>query len=437
MVGVYLPKSIDQVVTFLAVLKAGAVAIIFDTQYPFQKIRNILAEYSIPFCISSSKRSLTLTPPEKDFKELFVENIKDAGNVESTVKRDKKVGFEDTAIIIFTSGSTGKPKGVCITHRNIFERSKGEIKSFSIKEDDRILNVLPLSFDVGLNQLLTSVMAGATLFLHRVVFSKDLLDVLKNEKITGISGVPTLWEKIIYSNLSIEYSQLRYLTISGGSISEENIEKLKNIFPDTVFIKTYGQTETFRSLIHKSTLEGFANNSLGKPVKNVELLLINEKGEECKTGDLGELVHSGVGVMSGYLCDAQYPKSDRIHTGDLVSKDKDGNYFYHGRKDKMIKISGYRIFPGEIEAILEKMDGIKKAVIVFFNNTGPSLIGFIQKEIIQKKESLQEKDIIDFAKKYFPLFMVPAEIYFVSEFPLSPHGKVDENILLNSLSQHS
>ena len=354
---------------------------------------------------------------------------------------------DDIANIIYTSGSTGKPKGVVITHRVVIEGAEIVSSYLKITDKERIISVLPFNFDYGLNQLTSSVLNGATLILHRFFLANDLLRVLDSEKITGVAGMNPIWVKIFNERFGTQkqydFTNLRYITNSGGKVPEAIVKKMRAFFPQTKIYLMYGLTEAFRSTYLPPEEIERRPNSIGKAIPNVEIIVINETGEECRPGEVGELVHRGALITRGYwndpektekvfrrnplLKDQSHLNETVVFSGDLVMKDEEGFLYYVSRKDSMIKTMGYRVSPTEVEEYLMKLDGIVDSVVFGKEiETGDQIIVAV---VRTNSAQMDDKQIMAQCRKNLPEYMVPREVHFEKEFQKTANGKVDRTFL--------
>jgi acyl-CoA synthetase (AMP-forming)/AMP-acid ligase II len=341
---------------------------------------------------------------------------------------------------LFTSGSTGVPKGVLISEQDLRERAWAEVSWFELKPEDTLLNILPFSFDVGLNQLLSALTVGCSLVLMDSWLPADILHATANFKVNGISNVPAIWLDMLNANMvfntSAEHQSLRYITVSGGDLSGQYLKQLPQLAPQVGIFKTYGQTEAFRATSLKPNEFSNKMYSVGQPFSGVHLYVVREDGSLCQPNEIGEIVHTGLGVMLGYLNggDPQHKlrpnpfhseednSSNAIFTGDLGYLDEDGYLFLKGRRDAMLKISGNRVYPREITNQLILLDQVQEAeVIGLKTQQGETiLIAFI----IPKTEvtSLQ---IRRYLANLLPSYMVPQEVMILTAVPRTASGKPD------------
>lgn len=457
-VGIYLDKSIDQVMAMFAASMAGMTFVFINPILKKEQIEYIINDCSIKIMITNSglvrKNHLVV-----NFKIIYMDETSEKKQdhfcwpiLKNTLVADRTAvsGIsEDIACLIYTSGSTGMPKGVVVQHRTVVEGAEIVSSYLNITESDRIISVLPFNFDYGLNQAISAVLTGATLILHQFVMVKDLLDVLEKEKITGFAGMPPIWTKLFNDRIKLtsncNFPNLRYITNSGGKVPKILIERIRNFFPNSKLFLMYGLTEAFRSTFLPPEELDKRPDSIGKGIPNVEILVVNNKGEECAPGEIGELVHRGALITMGYWNDPEKTKSvfrknprylaqphmgeTVVYSGDLVKKDEEGFLYYVSRRDEMIKTSGYRVSPTEVQEVLISMYGVKDAVVFGKEiETGEQIIvAVLETDLVED----QIKDILKECHKRLPHYMVPQEFYFEKEFKKTANGKIDRSHIKN------
>lgn len=350
-------------------------------------------------------------------------------------------------LILFTSGSTGTPKGVMIKGEDLIDRIQSESTSYDLTEKDVLLNILPFSFDVGCNQMYSALVNGCCLVILNSWMPKDMVSAIVDYKVTGVSGVPSLWLSIVNSKLDALNdigSHLRYITISGGDMAEIDRLALRDLLPQVNIFKTYGQTETFRSGMLLAKDFDAKHQSVGKPVDGVNLYIVDEDGQPVKRGELGEIVHQGVGTMLGYIGDkvATNAKLQKrpdalgagvgsvIFTGDMGRMDEDGFLYLQGRKDRMFKVRGNRIYPEEIERELCVHHDVLEAVSAY-DSSKETITAFVRKN---QASELTQKDVIKHLSARLPSYMIPSQCLLFEEFPRTASGKIDMPALTNCIS---
>jgi acyl-CoA synthetase (AMP-forming)/AMP-acid ligase II len=261
-----------------------------------------------------------------------------------------------------------------------------------------------------------------------------------------------IWVKIFTEKIkltrSYDFSCLRYMTNSGGKVPVPILKKMRKFFPTTDIYLMYGLTEAFRSTYLPPHELEKRPTSMGKAIPNVEILVLNEKGEECKPGEAGELVHRGALISRGYWNDPEktaqvfrrnpllqgqdHLNDVVVFSGDLVKKDEDGFLYYISRKDEMIKTMGYRVSPTEVEETLHRIDGVADAVVFGKEiETGDQIVAAV---IQPNSADVSKNEILAHARKHLPDYMVPRELYFEKEFPKTANGKIDRSLLKQKYS---
>jgi acyl-CoA synthetase (AMP-forming)/AMP-acid ligase II len=312
-----------------------------------------------------------------------------------------------------------------------------------ITEKERILAVLPFNFDAGLNQIMTAFQQCASLIMINFVFAREIVKMLEKESITGLAGVPTLWSLLSQPQSTLAKTPLpalRYITNTGGAMPQPVLAKLREYLPQTQIFLMYGLTEAFRSTYLPPDQVDSRPTSIGKAIPDTEILVINEQGNPCKPGEIGELVHRGPTVSLGYwgysdLTDQvlrPYPFAapqlrdwEKVcYSGDLVKLDEEGYIYFVGRRDTMIKSSGFRISPTEVEEVIFRCGQVVGAAVIGIPD---EVLGqHIKAFVVRKSDSdISPEAILTFCAEHLPRYMVPQELDLLNELPKTPSGKVD------------
>lgn len=350
---------------------------------------------------------------------------------------------QDLAAILYTSGSTGKPKGVMLSHANVVAGASIVSNYLKITDADRILAVLPFSFDAGLNQLTTSIQQGATCVMIKFLFAKEIASSLNKENITGLAGVPSLWSLLAQTSSKLHESRpphLRYITNTGGAMPLNILAKLRELLPETSVVLMYGLTEAFRSTYLPPEEVDRRPTSMGKAIPDTEILVVSEDGKLCAPGEIGELVHRGPTVSLGYwghpeLTDrvlrpnpfrpAGLGEQEKVcYSGDLVKMDEDGFLYFIGRRDNQIKSSGFRVSPTEVEAGLCKTGKLREAAVIGLPD---ETLGQLIKAFVVPREGVEvdPDELLEDVALLLPRHMVPKQVEVLSELPKGSSGKVD------------
>lgn len=346
----------------------------------------------------------------------------------------------DVAAILYTSGSTGRPKGVVLSHRNLVAGACSVASYLHNVADDRILCLLPLSFDYGLSQLTTAFSVGACAVLLNHLLLRDVIETVTRERITGLAAVPPLW--IPLSALQWGHTrQLRYITNSGGVMPRPTLQALRNALPQTQVYLMYGLTEAFRSTYLPPEQLDRRPDSMGKAIPNAEILVLRADGTPCAANEAGELVHRGSLVSLGYWNDAERtaerfrPLSRAsggltmaemaVWSGDTVRMDEEGYLYFIGRSDDMIKTSGYRVSPAEVEEVAYQSGMVSEAAAIGLPH--PQLGQSIALVVTAHPEhGAGEAALREACQRAMPSYMVPALIEIRTQaLPRNPNGKLD------------
>ena len=349
----------------------------------------------------------------------------------------------DMAAILYTSGSTGKPKGVVLSHRNIVAGARSVAGYLGNHGGDRILAVLPLSFDYGLSQLTTAFHSGAAVVLINHLFARDIVKAVAEEGITGLAAVPPLWIQLAQLEWPAGCS-LRYLTNSGGAMPGTTVDALRAVLPGAELFLMYGLTEAFRSTYLPPSELVRRPGSMGRAIPNAEVLVVRPDGSLCEVNEPGELVHRGALVSLGYWNDPEKtaerfrpaPGQDpalpltemAVWSGDIVRRDEDGYLYFIGRNDDMIKVSGYRVSPSEVEEAVHASGLVEEAVA--FGVPHPVLGQAIVLLAVGREAGLTPAALLKECQRRLPAWMVPAHVEMrPGPLPRNPNGKFDRPAL--------
>ena len=352
----------------------------------------------------------------------------------------------DMAAILYTSGSTGKPKGVVLSHRNIVAGARSVAGYLGNTAQDRILAVLPLSFDYGLSQLTTAFLSGAAAVLINHLFPRDILKAVLAERITGLAAGPPRWIQLAQLDWPAGCS-LRYLTNSGGAMPGATVDALRAVLPGAELFLMYGLTEAFRSTYLPPSELARRPGSMGRAIPNAEVLVVRPDGSLCGVDEPGELVHRGALVSLGYWNDpaktaerfrpapGQHPALPltelAVWSGDTVRRDEEGYLYFIGRSDDMIKVSGYRVSPAEVEEAMHASGLVEEAVA--FGVPHPALGQAIVLLAVAREAgpavptaAVLQKE----CQRRLPAWMVPAHVELrPGPLPRNPNGKFDRPAL--------
>jgi acyl-CoA ligase (AMP-forming) (exosortase A-associated) len=353
------------------------------------------------------------------------------------------------AAILYTSGSTGKPKGVVLSHRNLLVGADSVVDYLGNHGDDRLLAVLPFSFDYGLSQLTTAFTVGARAVLMDYLVARDVVTAVEREGITGLAAVPPLWIQLAQLSWpAAAQANLRYLTNSGGVMPRATLMALRQSLPSTRIFLMYGLTEAFRSTYLPPDELERRPDSMGRAIPNAEVMVVRKDGSRCGPNEPGELVHRGSLVTLGYwnapeqTAERFRPAPGQAHgltlaepavwSGDIVRMDEDGYLYFIGRKDDLIKTSGYRVSPTEVEEVLYGSGLVAEAAALGIPH--PLLGQAVVAVIKPLGQHCHSADLLAHCKRHLPNFMIPLQVITRAALPRNPNGKIDRKQLASELA---
>ncbi len=350
--------------------------------------------------------------------------------------------------IFYTSGSTGKPKGVVLSHRNMVAGAESVSTYLENTADDRLLAVLPFSFDYGFSQLTTAFRVGASVVLMDYLFARDVPKAIERHRVTGLAAVPPLWIQLAEVPWPAGVTaHLRYLTNSGGRMPRATLERLRELLPKTQPFLMYGLTEAFRGTYLPPDQLDLRPDSMGKAIPNAEILVVRPDGTACDADEPGELVQRGALVALGYWNDpvktaerfkplpgqrAELPIAEMaVWSGDTVRRDAEGYLYFVGRRDEMIKTSGYRVSPTEVEEVVYASGLVGDAVAVGAPHPalGEAIVLVCSAPASGPAGDELATALLAHCKAQMPGFMVPQRIEWLDVLPRNPNGKFDRPAL--------
>lgn len=354
---------------------------------------------------------------------------------------------DDLVAILYTSGSTGSPKGVMLSHANLWLGAVSVAHYLGIGADDVTLAVLPLSFDYGQNQLLSTWYAGGSVVPLDYLFAKDVAKACAKHGVTTLAAVPPLWVQLLEVEWPAEaVASMRRLTNSGGALTVEVVSGLQDKFAQSKIFPMYGLTEAFRSTYLDPELVDEFPTSMGRAIPFAEILVIDDQGQVCEPEQEGELVHCGPLVAQGYWNDpkrtaerfkpapaASSYGGTAVWSGDRVMRAENGLLYFVGRRDAMIKSSGNRISPQEIESVALSTGIVSEAVAL---GVADERLGHAIHLIVRASPGHEEveKALQKALARDLPNFMQPHVIHWRDAMPLNPNGKIDRTSLAREIA---
>jgi len=430
-VGLYTKKDVSQVIAILAILSTDYILVPLTRLLKPEQVQYIIEDCGIQCVITDKMKLESIEEVDFDGQIVSIETTgKDIPSFEEIFKYYNKpftadINGHDNAVITYSFGLTGTPKGIVISHRNLIDSARVVSQYLDLQESDVISGLLIFNLDYGLNQIFCALLNKATLALHRFILPGDFFNHLVNDKVSVLPLMPVniaqMFDEDLYVHPSIELmDNVRIITSSGGNVK---------IRPD----------------------------SIGKAIPDVELYVLNEDGDECKPREVGELIHRGGYIYRGFWnapketderfksvrildnvleLEGQLADEIVIATGDYVYKDEEGYFYFVSRRDDMIKTSGFRVSPLEIESVVEKnIPQIQQCAVFGMDNPQ------IEEEIVMVYSAageISEKEITFELKKHLASYMVPSRIVYRKSLPLvqSDRNQINKEELKRELSQH-
>lgn len=469
-IGIYLNKRVEGVVTYFAASAAGAVFVPINPLLKPAQVKHILNDCGVTTVVTSAAQAEALASELAECRSLRLLIIIDAASADSPLPGPvQRLAWSDllaaatpggalparridndVAAILYTSGSTGKPKGVVLSHRNMVAGAVSVTGYIGNVPDDVILSALPLSFDAGFSQLTTGFCSGAAVVLLDYLLPQDVLKAVTRFRVTGLTGVPPMWAQLVKSNWPPEASEtMRYIANTGGAMPTTTLASLREKLPNSKVFLMYGLTEAFRSTYLPPSEVDARPTSIGKAIPNAEILVVRDDGTPCGPGEPGELVHRGALVALGYWNDEERTATRfrpvpnmpnelpfqemAVWSGDTVVTDDEGYLYFVGRKDDMIKSSGYRISPTEVEEEVYSTGLVNECAALGIPHAeiGQALV--VVAHTRTPNEATADA-VISACKRAFPNYMVPARIIWQDALPRNPNGKIDRKRLVSAYS---
>ncbi|WP_444718966.1 acyl-CoA ligase (AMP-forming), exosortase A system-associated [Paucibacter soli] len=464
-VGIYLEKRFETVVASFGAPAAGLVFVPLNPLLKPEQVGFILRDCDVQVLVTSPERHALLADELGQCAALravvltaaptvsaLAGNLLDwAELLKTPVGPTHRVIDTDMAAILYTSGSTGKPKGVVLSHRNMVAGAKSVASYLENGAQDILLAALPLSFDAGFSQLTTAFVSGARVVLLNYLMPRDVLKAMERERVTGLTAVPPLYIQLAQLEWPAGIREhLRYFANTGGRMPRETLDALRQRVPHAKPFLMYGLTEAFRSTYLPPHEVDRRPDSIGKAIPNAEILVLREDGTACGPDEAGELVHRGALVGMGYWNDAE-KTAERykllppgapgresglmlpeyaVYSGDYVRMDAEGYLYFIGRRDEMIKTSGYRVSPSEVEEILYATRLVGECVAFGVENAQLGQAIQVIATPPSGSATLDLDALLAECRKHMPAYMVPGGIDARSgPLPRNPNGKIDRKLL--------
>jgi acyl-CoA ligase (AMP-forming) (exosortase A-associated) len=424
-VASWLPKTRMTSLLPLACARAGLIHVPANPLLKRAQVAHILADSGARLLITGAARLATLQPGDLQEGCAPVEEQEGAAMLaHAGVLPPSSAEPDSLAALLYTSGSTGRPKGVMLSNANLWLGAISVAHYLGLGPEDCTLGVLPLSFDYGQNQLLSSWAAGASVIPIEYLTARDVIRAVERHDVTVLAGVPPLWVQLIEATWPSRAAlSLRTLTNSGGRLPSSMVRRMRELFPAAEIHLMYGLTEAFRSTSLDPALLDEHPDSIGTAIPFAEV----------EVSEQGELVHKGPLVAKGYWNDpertAERFRDGAVWSGDTVRRDEQGLLYFVSRADAMIKTSGNRVSPTEVEEAAVSSGLVSEAVALGVPDprAGENIA------LIVRGAREGEAALRNHLKRELPNFMQPHAVLFRDELPKSPNGKIDRERLKREL----
>ncbi len=465
-IGIYSSKRIEQMIADLAVLSTDYILVPMSKMLKPEQVEYIIKDCDIKCIITDNLKLESIEEIAFEGHIISYDTAsKEIASFEEIYKYYNKpyqcdINGHDSAVITYSFGLSGTPKGIVISHRNLIDSARVVSLYLKLKTDDVISGVLFFNLDYGLNQLFCSIYKKATLALHRFILPEDFFNHLIDDKVTVLPVMPVYISQMFDEEStripSAElFDNVKTITSSGGNVTTRMIDDCKHTFRNADFYSMHGLTEAFRSTYLDPSQVQIRPNSIGKPIPDVELYVVNEDGKECAPREVGELIHRGGYIYKGYWnapeetaerlksvsilkdvidLEGQLVDETVVATGDYVYKDEEGYFYFVSRNDDMIKTRGYRVSPYEVESVVEKnIPAIDRCAVFGVDNE------LIEEEIVlvySAVNQLNEKEILFELNKHLASYMIPNKVVYKKFMPLLQNDKnrVNKEALKQELS---
>ena len=432
-VATWMGKTVTACVMPLAAARAGLVHVPINPVLKRTQAAHILADSGARLLVANTARLSSLEPSDLGSVEAVAN--------EDWVPRGERLppsgnDPEALAALLYTSGSTGRPKGVMLSHANLWLGAVSVAHYLGLSARDRTLAVLPLAFDYGQNQLLATWAAGGCAIGFDYLLPGDVRKAVRRHDVTVLAGVPPLWQQLVTLDWSGgEGVSLRTLTNSGGHLPEPVVRSLRALFPEARLHLMYGLTEAFRSLSLDPALVDAHPDSVGTAIPFAEIVVRRPDGSEAAPGEEGQLVHSGPLVAQGYWNDpvrtAERFRDGAVWSGDTVVKGQEGLIRFKGRDDAMIKVSGNRLSPTEVEELALASGAVRE--VAAFGIKDEELGQAVALVAVAEGEDAEARLLAWFAAQA-PAYIRPKVIRWMERLPVGATGKLDRVALAGELA---
>ncbi|SDX18841.1 AMP-binding protein [Paracoccus sanguinis] len=450
-VVVHLRKSADEIAAMFGAARLGAAVVNIAAQWSLDQLAYVLDDTEARALVTSAPVAAALAArPEAEGVAVLALGPGAPPLPPTTAPEAVPVLDSDIAMILYTSGSTGRPKGVMLTHRNVLTGARAVTRYLGLGPDDRLMSVLPFSFDYGLNQLTTMMLVGGTLICQPVPLPAEIVASVNRHAATGLACVPPLWARLAahLAAAPTPMPSIRRITNTGGAIPGAVLEALPRLFPGAAIHLMYGLTESFRSTHLDPERFAAKRGSIGRAIPAAEVYVVRAGEGLAGPGETGELVHRGPLVSAGYWrrpeataekirpCPELAPligDEKVVHSGDIVRIDADGDLWFVGRRDAMMKVMGFRLSPEEVEEVAHASGQVMECVA--FGTDNP-LMGQAVHLALVPRPGFDRAALESHFRRHAPSYMLPQALHlWEGEMPRISSGKIDRQAVAARFSK--
>ncbi|MEA5516844.1 long-chain fatty acid--CoA ligase [Nodularia sp. UHCC 0506] len=440
-VALFLPNIPEFVISYLGILKLGAIAISLNTMLKQDEVKFILNDCTAKILFTTAELSQQVSDHELPALEQIViaEGNTTKGisltHLMANASPDAhaiELDNQDPAVIIYTSGTTGFPKGATLSHANVIANSYAQNRCCGMQPSDRLLLYLPLFHCFAQNAILNSGLnTCSTIILERMFHPEKMLKTIVTEQVTMFFGVPTVF--IFFLNRDItayDMTSIRYYFAAAAPMPLEITQQWQKKY-GLVIHEGYGLTEASPCTSYNHDLK-YKLGSIGSPIDNVEMKIINSDGTEAEVNQLGEIIVRGPNVMLGYWNNpdetAKVIKNGWLYTGDIGRIDEEGYFYIVDRLKDMINLSGLKVYPAEVENVIYQHPAVAEVAVYGVPN-------LLQGELVNANIRLKpgqvttQAEMIAFCSQKLATYKIPRAMKFVDSIPKNPTGKILKNLL--------
>jgi len=424
--GLHLPNWPEFVLAYYAAQKIGLVPLSLNVTYKAEELEYILCDAEASAVITAAPAAANLPARGRVPSMRHLLEAKDLASLSGRPVRALDLDRDETAAILYTSATTGRPKGVMLTHGNIVSNAHATVHHLRMTPQDRGLCALPMFHCFGQNFILNAlVTAGGALVLQERFVVKEFVEALGRQRITLLYAVPTMYILFLSMEEPLDLSSIR-LCFSAAATLPVDVERRWSERYGHRVTQGYGLTECspFASWNHDVDIRP---GSVGTPIENVEMKIVDEQGRQVSDGALGEILIKGPNVMKGYFgnrqATAETIRDGWLHSGDIGYRDADGYYFLVDRVKDMINVSGFKVFPREVEEILFRHEAVKEAAVIGVPDPlrGEAVKAFV---VLQESKRVTAEALQTLCRDAIASYKVPETIEFISALPKNPTGKI-------------